>query len=190
MSGMPRFPYNVDPKDLDKPYIDYTVTKLYQYVSKFEPPYDIDSKWRYSNVGYGLLGNIPSLVAKKDFETLLTEKICKPLNMNNTTISLTATQKSNLAVWHAETGAPVGLTDLGAIDAGGALRSNVNDLLTFAEANMGLTRSGLLPAMELTHVCGQKKTGMILTLPWVGPSRMRVYSLKMAECPGIAAFWG
>ena len=54
-SGMPRFPYNVDPKNPDQPYIDYTVNKLYEYVSNFEPPYDIDSKWRYSNVAYGVL---------------------------------------------------------------------------------------------------------------------------------------
>jgi CubicO group peptidase (beta-lactamase class C family) len=158
-SGMPRFPYNVDPKDLESPYVDYSVDQLYEYISGFEPPFDIDSQWRYSNVGYGLLGNILTLVARKDFEALLTEEICKPLNMHNTLISLTAKHKANLAVGHAETGTPVGLTDLGAIDAGGALRSNVNDLLTFAEANMGFTKTDLFPAMELTHVLQAKKDG-------------------------------
>jgi CubicO group peptidase (beta-lactamase class C family) len=158
-SGMPRFPYNVDPKNLDKPYVDYSVNKLYEYISNFEPPYDIDSKWRYSNVGYGLLGNILTLVAHKDFEPLITEEICKPLNMNNTVISLTANQKSNLAIGHAESGTSVGLTDLGAIEAGGALRSNVNDLLSFAEANLSLIKTDLLPAMELTHILQAKKDG-------------------------------
>jgi D-alanyl-D-alanine-carboxypeptidase/D-alanyl-D-alanine-endopeptidase len=189
-SGMPRFPYNVDPKDLDKPYIDYTINKLYQYVSNFEPPYDIDSKWRYSNVGYGLLGNILSLVAKKDFEPLLTEQICKPLNMNNTTISLTAAQKSNLAVGHMETGVPVGLTDLGAIDAGGALRSTVNDLLTFAEANMGLIKSNLLPAMELTHVRRAKKDGddTYTTMGWTLTNEGLLF--KDGGMPGYCSFLG
>jgi D-alanyl-D-alanine-carboxypeptidase/D-alanyl-D-alanine-endopeptidase len=190
-SGMPRFPYNVDPRDLDKPYIDYTTNKLYQYVSNFEPPYDIDSKWRYSNVGYGLLGNILSLVAKKDFEDLVTGSICKPLNMNNTTILLTAIQKSNLAVGHAETGTPVGLTDLGAIDAGGALRSTVTDLLTFAEANVGLIKSSLLPAMELTHVRRAKKDGddTYTTMGWTLTNDGDLL-FKDGGMPGYCSFLG
>jgi D-alanyl-D-alanine-carboxypeptidase/D-alanyl-D-alanine-endopeptidase len=192
-SGMPRFPYNVDPKDLDKPYVDYTVNQLYEYTSKFEPPFDIDSKWSYSNVGYGLLGNILTLVAKKDFEALVTEEICKPLNMNNTVISLTAKQKSNLAIGHAETGTPVGLTDLGAIDAGGALRSNVNDLLTFAEANMGFIKTGLFPAMELTHVLQAKKDGgdTYTTMGWTLANDDGRYLLfKDGGMPGYCSFLG
>lgn len=130
----------------------------------------MDSKWRYSNVAYGVLGNILTLTAKKDFETLIKDEICGPLKMNNTVISLTAKQKLNLAIGHAETGTKVGLTDLGAIDAGGALRSTVNDLLTFAEANLGLIKTDLFSAMELTHVLQAKKMEMTLLLQWVGLS--------------------
>jgi D-alanyl-D-alanine-carboxypeptidase/D-alanyl-D-alanine-endopeptidase len=158
-SGMPRFPYNVDPRNLDNPYAGYSVDQLYEYISNFEPGFDIDSKWRYSNIGYGLLGNILTIVAQKDFETLVKDEICRPLGMNSTVISLTPTQRSNIATGHAETGVPAGFTDLGAIEAGGALRSNVNNLLTFAEANLGLIKTDLLPAMKLTHVLQAKKDG-------------------------------
>ncbi|HEY0610558.1 MAG TPA: serine hydrolase domain-containing protein, partial [Chitinophaga sp.] len=192
-SGMPRFPYNVDPKNLDEPYVDYTVNQLYEYISNFEPPFDIDSKWRYSNVGYGVLGNILTLVASKDLEALITEEICKPLNMNNTVISLTAKQKSNLAIGHAETGTPVGLTDLGAIDAGGALRSNINDLLTFAEANLGLIKTDLYPAMELTHVLQAKKDGddAYTTMGWTLVNNAgRDLLFKDGGMPGYRSFLG
>lgn len=191
-SGMPRFPYNVDPKNLDQPYIDYTVDKLYEYVSNFEPPYDIDSKWRYSNVAYGVLGNILTLAAKKDFETLIKEEICGPLKMNNTVISLTAKQKSNLAIGHAETGTKVGLTDLGAIGAGGALRSTVNDLLTFAEANLGLIKTDLFPAMELTHVLQAKKDGddTFTTMGWTLVNVDGYLLFKDGGMPGYTAFLG
>ena len=191
-SGMPRFPYNVDPKNLDQPYIDYTVNKLYEYVSNFEPPYDIDSKWRYSNVAYGVLGNILTLTAKKDFETLIKEKICGPLKMNNTVISLTAKQKLNLAIGHAETGTKVGLTDLGAIDAGGALRSTVNDLLTFAEANLGLIKTDLFSAMELTHVLQAKKDGddTFTTMGWTLVNADGYLLFKDGGMPGYRTFLG
>ncbi|MCU7551387.1 beta-lactamase family protein [Chitinophagaceae bacterium LB-8] len=158
-SGMPRFPYNVDPKNLDNPYADYTVSQLYEYTSNFKPDFDIDSKWRYSNIGYGLLGNILATVAQKNFETLVKQEICKPLNMNSTVISLTAKLKSNIALGHTEFGEPTVFTDLPALEGAGALRSNVNDLLTFAEANLGLVKTDLLPAMELTHILQAKKDG-------------------------------
>ena len=191
-SGMPRFPYNVDPKNLDHPYIDYTVNKLYEYVSSFNPPYDIDSKWRYSNVAYGVLGNILTLAAKKDFETLIIDEICEPLKMYNTTISLTAKQKSNLAIGHAETGTTVGLTDLGAIAAGGALRSTVNDLLTFAEANLGLIKTDLFPSMELTHVLRAKKDGddTFTTMGWTLVKEDGYLLFKDGGMPGYTAFLG
>jgi D-alanyl-D-alanine-carboxypeptidase/D-alanyl-D-alanine-endopeptidase len=189
-SGMPRFPYNVDPKNLDQPYRDYTVDKLYQYVSTFEPPYDIDSRWRYSNVAYGVLGNILTLAAKKDYESLIKEEICSRLKMNNTVIRLTTKQYSNLAVGHAETGTPVGLSDLGAIDAGGALRSTVNDLLTFAEANVGLLKTELFPAMELTHVLRAKKDGddTFTTMGWTLVNEDGQLLFKDGGMPGYTTF--
>jgi len=191
-SGMPRFPYNVDPQNLDHPYIDYTIDKLYEYVSHFELPYDIDSKWRYSNVAYGVLGNILTLTAKKDFTTLLKEKICKPLKMNNTVIALSAKQKTNLAIGYAETGTKVGLTDLGAIGAGGALRSTVNDLLSFAAANLGLTKTALLPAMELTHVLQAKKDGddIYATMGWTLVNKDGNVLFKDGGMPGYRTFLG
>ena len=189
-SGMPRFPYNVDPKNIDRPYADYTVDKLYEYISNFEPPYDIDSKWRYSNVAYGVLGNILSLVAKKDFESIVIDGISTPLKMDNTSISLTRKQRSNLAIGHAETGAKVGLTDLGAIDPGGALRSNINDLLTFAEANMGIIKTDLLPTMELTHILQAKKDGddTFTTMGWTLVNENLLF--KDGGMPGYTAFIG
>lgn len=192
-SGMPRFPYNADPKDIDKPYVDYTTGKLYEYISHFEPPFDIDSKWRYSNIGYGLLGQVLHLVSHKNFETMVTEDICKPLHMDNTSVSLTAKQRINLAIGHASTGTEVGLTELGAIDAGGALRSNVNDLLTFAAANIGLSTSSLFPAMELTHKLQAKKDGndTYTTMGWtLVDAGGKQLLFKDGGMPGYTSFLG
>lgn len=158
-SGMPRFPHNVDPKNLDNPFADYTVQQMYEYLSDFEPDYDIDTRWRYSNTGYGLLGNILTSVKGINYETLVKQEICEPLNMNSTVISLTAELKRNTAIGHTEYGKPTVFTDLPSLEGAGALRSNVNDLLTFAAANLGFVNTDLFPAMELTHILQAKKDG-------------------------------
>ncbi|MGB8191677.1 MAG: serine hydrolase domain-containing protein, partial [Chitinophagaceae bacterium] len=113
-SGMPRFPYNPYPKDIDNPYADYTEETLFAYVSGFQPDYDFDTRWRYSNVAYGLLGNILSRIAKKDFESITLETICRPLNMRWTAIS-TKQMIANMAKGHAVTGEPTVSLELGAL---------------------------------------------------------------------------
>jgi D-alanyl-D-alanine-carboxypeptidase/D-alanyl-D-alanine-endopeptidase len=193
-STFPRFPYNVDPKDLDKPYVDYTVKQLYQYISDYKPDMDIDSRWRYSNTAYGLLGSILTQVAKeKNYEALIINEICKPLSMSNTVIMLTPQLKLKAASGHSEYGAPVNFIDLGAIEAGGALRSDANDLLTFAAANLDFIQSDLSPAMELTHAKQAKKDGNngYVTLCWTLWDDYGKYILfKDGGTPGFRTFIG
>lgn len=150
--GWPRMPDNYDPKDPDNPFADYTTEQLYDYVSRSDFDYAPGTWFSYSNSGFGLLGHILSLVAGKPYETLVKERICAPLGMNNTTITLTPAQLKELAGGHAPYGAPVKNWDMPAIQGAGAIRSGVNDLLTFAAANLGLVKTDLYPAMQLSHV--------------------------------------
>ena len=150
--GWPRFPDNYDGKDPDNPFADYTIEQLYDYVSRSNFDYAPGTWFQYSNVGYGLLGNILSIIGGKPFETLVKERICAPLGMTNTTITLTPAQLKTLAPGHAEYGALVKNWDMPAIAGAGAIRSDINDLLTFAAANLGLVKTDLYPAMQLAHI--------------------------------------
>ena len=58
VSGLPRMPSNFAPKDPDNPYADYTDKELFAFLSGYTLPRDIGSKWEYSNVGVGLLGEV------------------------------------------------------------------------------------------------------------------------------------
>lgn len=168
-STFPRFPYNVDPKNLDQPYADYNAKRLYEYVSDFKPSFDIDSKWQYSNVAYGVLGEILTSVAhKKNYETFVEDVICTPLKMKSTVITFTPEIKKRAAIGHSEYGEPVDFIELGAIEAGGGFRSTANDMLTFAATNLGFITSDIYPAMELTHLQQAKKDGNrgYVTLGW------------------------
>ncbi len=192
-SGMPRFPYNVDPKNLDNPFVDYTLNQMYQYISDFEPDYDIDTRWRYSNTAYGLLGHILASVARKNYETLVKQTICQPLKMNRTVITLTPALRSNIAIGHTEYGKPTVFTDLPALEGAGALRSTVNDLLTFAAANLEISKTDLQPAFELTHILQAKKDGddTYTTMGWTLSNDNDKYHLfKDGGTAGYRTFLG
>jgi D-alanyl-D-alanine-carboxypeptidase/D-alanyl-D-alanine-endopeptidase len=166
--GWPRMPDNYDPKDPDNPFADYTTEQLYDYVSRSNFDYAPGTWFQYSNPGYGLLGNILSIIGGKPYEVLVKERICAPLGMTNTTITVTPAQLKTLAPGHAEYGAPVKNWDMPAIAGTGAIRSDINDLLTFAAANLGLVKTDLYPAMQLAHIprISKGKNEGEVTLGW------------------------
>jgi serine-type D-Ala-D-Ala carboxypeptidase/endopeptidase len=129
---------------------------------------EINSRWAYSNVGYGLLGNILTRVAGKDFDALLKQRLTDPLNMKSTMANPTPTLNKNKAMPHTEYLRPtINWQNAVLAGAGGSL-SNMNDMLTFAAANVGLVKTDLLPAMELTHIKQGKKDGNdgYITMGW------------------------
>jgi serine-type D-Ala-D-Ala carboxypeptidase/endopeptidase len=155
-SGLPRMPSNFKPKDSANPYVDYSVQDLYAFISGHQLTRDIGSRYEYSNVGVGLLGHVLSLRAGLSYESLVRARILEPLGMRDTAITPTPSMKSRLAVGHAESQRtsqnPYGLTavanwDIPTLAGAGALRSTVNEMLTFLAANLGYIKTPLANAM-------------------------------------------
>lgn len=146
-SGLPRIPTNMARKDPANPYADYSVEQLYQFLSSYQLTRDIGSKYEYSNLGGGLLGHVVARRAGTDYEALVRTRICEPLGMNSTGITLSPEMKARLAVGHNAGLEPVANWDLPTLAGAGALRSSANDLLTFLAANLGYTKTPLAPAM-------------------------------------------
>ena len=151
-SGLPRMPDNFHPADLENPYADYTVEKMYEFLSGYTLTRGIGTRIEYSNYGGGLLGHILALKAGRDYETLVTERICEPLGMNSTRIKLTPELLNRLATGHNVWGEVVKNWDFQALAGCGALSSTANDLLKFLAANLGLSESSLWPAMQKTLI--------------------------------------
>lgn len=152
-TGMPRMPANNIAAQLDNPFATYNTNKLYQYVSAFTIPREPGKQFQYSNSAYALLGQILMLQDhQKSYEALVRDRINKPLGLTNTTVTLSRAQKANLAIGHSEYNMEVSNWDLTGLEANGALRSNMNDMLIFAAANAGVVKSELYPAMQLSHV--------------------------------------
>jgi CubicO group peptidase (beta-lactamase class C family) len=150
-SGLPRMPDNFNPKDGNNPYADYSVEQLYNFLSRYQLKRDIGGEFEYSNLGVGLLGHILALRAGTNYEALVVRRVCDPLEMNSTRITLAPELKARLAPGHDAAGATVENWDIPTLAGAGGLRSTANDMLKFLAANAGLTNSSLSNAMALTQ---------------------------------------
>ncbi len=172
-SALPRLPSNLSPKDGLNPYADYTVEQMYAFLSGYKLKRDIGSKYEYSNLATGLLGHILALRVGTDYETAVVTRICKPLGMADTMITLTPDARNRLATGHNKTLAEVKNWDLPTLAGAGAIRSTVNDMLKFVEANMGLVTTPLEEAMVEQQKTRQPTGGpdMETALGWVKLTR-------------------
>jgi serine-type D-Ala-D-Ala carboxypeptidase/endopeptidase len=157
-SGLPRMPANFHPKDPANPYIDYTEEQLYTFLTSYELTRAVGVKFVYSNLGFGLLGQGLARRAGTDYETLVETRICEPLGMKSTRITLTPEMEHRFAAGHSADLVTVSRWDLPSLAGAGALRSSTNDLLNFLAATMGYTNTTLAPAMK-TMLSIQRPTG-------------------------------
>lgn len=149
-SALARIPTNMQPADPANPYADYTVENMYEFLSGYTLTRGIGGKYEYSNLGMGLLGHILSLKAGTEYEQMIIERICNVLEMESTFITFTLKLKKRLARGHNSAG-EVPNWDIPTLAGAGAIRSTANDMLTFLAANMGVKRSKLSAAMDMTH---------------------------------------
>jgi CubicO group peptidase (beta-lactamase class C family) len=172
-SGLPRMPSNFAPKDLNNPYADYTLANLFQFLSTYELTRDIGSKFEYSNLGAGLLGQALARRAGMDYEALVRQRVTGPLKMESTGIALSPELKSRLAAGHNEARQPAANWDLPTFAGAGALRSDARDMLTFIAANLGFVESPLGPAMAAMTKVRRPGSGpqSEIALAWIAASR-------------------
>lgn len=150
-SGLPRLPPNLQPRDMANPYADYSVEQLYQFLSHHQLTRDIGEQYEYSNLGMGLLGHALGLRAGATYEALVSARILEPLQMHETAITLSPALRARLAVGHDNAGRPVANWDLPTLAGAGALRSTLEDMLRFLQANLDKDKPGLASVLQDTH---------------------------------------
>jgi D-alanyl-D-alanine-carboxypeptidase/D-alanyl-D-alanine-endopeptidase len=147
VSGLPRLPTNFSPRDKANPYADYTVPQLYSFPSEFTPRYYPGSHYEYSNLGFALLGHVLSLRAGRGYEELATSRICEPLGLNDTRITLSSAMRERLAQGHDTSLHAVPGWDLPTLAGAAALRSTANDMMHFLDACQGKQKTDVSPAI-------------------------------------------
>jgi len=147
-SGLPRMPDNFNPKEPTNPYLDYSSKRLFEFLAKHQlrrPP----GEYEYSNLGMGLLGTVLARQAGKSYEQLVVERICEPLKMNDTRITLTDDQRKRLAPPYNGELHDERNWDFDALAGAGAIRSTTNDLLKLVAAS--LNDDDKRPVTEAIH---------------------------------------
>ncbi len=162
-SGLPRHPQTLKLLYTFSCFL-FTGDNFYEYIDSNEGIKYLNSvrldkeqvgKYIYSNIGVGLLGYLLSKKADKSLTELLEEKIFRPLEMNDTAITLNDEQKKRLAVAYSGDQPlfrfrntplePWKFTYF--MEGTGAVYSTTDDLLRFIRAQLGL-----LPHSELEGI--------------------------------------
>ena len=143
-SGLPRSP--------DDFTMEYSKEQLYKFLSDYSFPKKIGKKFKYSNLGFGLLGHTLALKTGTSYEQLVLDRICRPLQMKDTSIQMSPEQSARHADGYDSTGQKIPTRELPIVYwSAGSLRSTLNDMLKFLKANLAPDRSRLGRAIKKTH---------------------------------------
>jgi serine-type D-Ala-D-Ala carboxypeptidase/endopeptidase len=158
-SGLPRLPGNMLPMALlhpGDPYARYSADRLYRALRGASGP--VPAGYRYSNYGFGLLGQLLSRAAGRPYAELLAERVTGPLGLTETG---TGVPPGHVAATGHRRGRPVPPWHLGALAGAGALRSTAADLARFLAANLAPEATPLRSAIEIIQrPDGNGQTGL------------------------------
>jgi len=160
-SGLPRLASNFFPTvtDHSNPYLGYNKDHLYEYLKTFKGVAREKRTVDYSNLGVELLGHILGLVTEQTLEEMYEERIFKPLEMNNTTITFDKNHLALLAKGHNEMGLITSNWDFPHFGGAGAIRSTTEDMLKYLQAQFTNETNAKAHATRLT-MGGPTKIGL------------------------------
>lgn len=149
-SGLPFMPDDLPPFDGVAGAGDADA-KIYRFLAHYTLTSPIGTDWNYSNIGYWLLAKALASREGKGYETLLRERVLLPLQLRDTTITVSPALKARLAVGHdavLHQAPPFSSIPIyGAMLSAGGLVSTANDLLAFLAQVMGYEASPLASSM-------------------------------------------
>lgn len=150
-SGLPRLPANLEPAEADNPYADYSLDRLYAFLSSAKLERRPGEAFAYSNLGMGLLGHVLERRTGKSYDALLAERITGGLGMTDTRITLTPEMRGLLATAHNADGEPVANWQIVTLTGAGGIHSTARDMLKFLAANIDADDAPLGRAIARSH---------------------------------------
>jgi len=187
-SGLPQFPDNPRlppdaPADVFQWYLameTYTEEDLFAFLAGYELPRTPGAQWGYSNVGFSLLGMALCRRAGVDFETLVTNRILRPLGMHDTAITPTKSMERRMAIPHELNLRPVPRQQRSIFAPSGGLLSTANNLMIFLHALMDGGHSPVTVANELA---------LATRRPGSAPGNEQAIGWEIVPIAGVNACW-
>jgi CubicO group peptidase (beta-lactamase class C family) len=126
---------------------------MYHYLNNHRLSREPGKCYLYSNLGVSLLGVVVTHTLGNIIDTLFIQKICNPLNMPDTRITLNSEQESRRATGYAANGDSVGYfkDSWPAFYAAGGLYTTIKDFTKYLEFNMGLSNAGMQNVLDSAH---------------------------------------
>ncbi len=168
-SGLPRLPDNFRPSRAADPYADYDEARLKAFIEAWKPQVPRQSRWEYSNLGFGLLGHALGRQAGKPYAELMRDRILLPLGLGELRVAIPSDASSGLLIGHDAKNQPVPRWTFDTLAGAGALIGSAASLARYAQAALGLIETPLKAAFELSmtrHAEGGKP-GNPAGLGWV-----------------------
>jgi CubicO group peptidase (beta-lactamase class C family) len=149
-SGLrPSFGEAIDPKRADSPFEGFTAEKLYAMVSNYRLTSEPGTTHLHGGIDRTVLNQAMALKAGMDYESLLTERLLRPLKMNDTRLTFTPEMDSRFAPEHSKLGCAMPRWHAEHFPSMYGLLSTANDLLQMLSA-CGVTSSRLRPLWDNT----------------------------------------
>ncbi len=152
-SGLPRLPRGLARQGLFRsdPYAGCTAELLLDGLRRSRLRSVPGTRFRYSNLGAGLLGLALARCVGTDYDALIQAEVCGPLGMPDTRVVLDPGRTDRLAAGHSRSGRPAAPWHLAALAGAGGLHSTVPDLLALARAHIFPAPEGFADAIDLTR---------------------------------------
>ena len=159
-SGLPRRPSNMFFCVLRSPlnpYKYYSTGKLEKYLkNRLKLIHKGGSKYKYSNLGFGLLGYMLCRLANSDYESLLKDKIFSKYGLSYTT-TIKENEKDILVAGLGPFGNKTPGWDLASLEGAGNIISSVYDLSKFVMAQFDTSNLELTLTRQSTFIISENK---------------------------------
>jgi serine-type D-Ala-D-Ala carboxypeptidase/endopeptidase len=140
----------IDPQRADAPFEGFTAEKFYALLSGCRLTSAPGTAHAHGGIDCAVLNQAVALRAGMDYEALMTVRLLRPLNMNDTQLTLTAGLESRYAPEHSKLGCAMPRWRGGELIAlGHPVYSTANDLLKMLSA-CGITSTRLRPLWDNT----------------------------------------
>jgi CubicO group peptidase (beta-lactamase class C family) len=164
---LPRIPTNIE-KQPDysplNPYKNYSKEMMYSYLKKIKIDTLPGIISEYSNFGVALLGVILEEAYQRPLEDLIKSYVTEPAKMSNTKFNLSTIEKTKMATGYNEKdGTEATNWDLGAFIAAGGIKSNLDDMVKYLQANMNEINADF----KLSHQQTFKGSNISMGLNWI-----------------------
>lgn len=148
---------------------------MWDFFNEFDFGTIHSGRYRYSNVGYILLGNLLNYaVPGKDYEALLEKEILSPMHLKDTKFDLTPEQISRVASGYSGDAPPFMRAGRymepwvikRGLRAAGSLYSTAPDLINFLKMNMGISKEPVQMNFDVAHARRTKTPEGSVGLGW------------------------